>query len=89
MGHFFGPFSPYLGKTGFSSRFCSYQFFLILTKYHCVKFKKKNKKTNERIPSNTDFCPFETYCPQWWQLEKERKPFSGQAHFPEILPTFS
>ena len=42
MGHFLGPFSPYLGKTEFSSRFCSYQFFLILTKSQC-QISKKNK----------------------------------------------
>ena len=45
-------FCPFLGKTECSSKFCSHQLFSILTKYHCVKLKKK---TSEEIPSNTGF----------------------------------
>ena len=38
----FGPFSPFLGKTEFSPKLCSYKLlFLILIKYQCAKLKKK------------------------------------------------
>ena len=43
--------TPILGKTEFSSKFCSDQFFSILTKNHSAQFFTK---TNEQIPSNTD-----------------------------------
>ena len=48
----FGPLCPFLGKTECSSKFFSYHFFLILTKYHCAKFWRKS---NAWIPSNTGF----------------------------------
>ena len=48
----FAPLRPFLGKTECSSNFCSYQFFLILIKYHCAKFRRKS---NDLIPSNTIF----------------------------------
>ena len=50
----FGSFCPFLSKTELSSKFCSDQFFLILTKYHCAKYIYK-KQTNEPIQSNTGF----------------------------------
>ena len=38
----FRPFCPFLGKTEFSPKLCSYKLlFLILIKYQCAKLKKK------------------------------------------------
>ena len=48
----FGPLCPFLGKTEFSSKFCSCQFFFLKIKYHCAKFRRKS---NEWFPGNTSF----------------------------------
>ena len=76
-----GPFCPFFDKLEFSSKFCSYQFFLILTN-HCVKLKKKlmNKATmvsNRHMDTQAWICwalLAEASGPKsyWWnQLKKK------------------
>ena len=43
----------FYAKQNYSSKFCSYQFFLILTKFYCANFQKKKKKMIKVIPINT------------------------------------
>ena len=43
----FGPLSPFLSKTECSPKFSSYHF-LILTKYHCAKFRGKSNEWNSK-----------------------------------------
>ena len=88
MGHFFGPFSPYLGKTGFSSRFCSYQFFLILTKYHCVKFKKKTKKLMSAFQATLISVPLKPIVHNGDNQKKRENPFPAKPTSQKFCPLF-